>query len=140
MEGFEKICPNCKKNKCYGDFYKDKSKVDGKSSWCKECLIKKNGPTYKLKMRQNSLKKNYNITLEDYDRMLDEQQGLCAMCGRPETTSNQYSIKRLSVDHNHKTGKVRALLCSTCNVKLGVVEDEDFMKKVQKYLKGYDHS
>ncbi len=69
-----------------------------------------------LCQRKCKLKKNFGITLEDYDRMFAEQKGLCKICGGD--TPN----KRLAIDHDHKTGKVRGLLCLRCNTKLGWYE------------------
>ena len=70
----------------------------------------------------------YGITAEQYNKMLAEQNGVCAICGRPPKT------KRLHVDHDHKTGKIRALLCMMCNTKLGIIEHPkkiylDYIKK-----------
>ncbi len=75
----------------------------------------------KLDSRVNyKLKKHYGISLEDYNRMLSDQKGLCAICGCPETTSTK---KRLAVDHDHKTGKIRSLLCRACNVSVGLLKE-----------------
>ena len=76
-----------------------------------------------LSQRNKQLKKRYNITLEDYDQMFAEQNGVCAICKLPETSENQYGIKRLSVDHDHQTGRVRGLLCYNCNHMLGFAKD-----------------
>jgi hypothetical protein len=63
------------------------------------------------KTRNQYLLRRYGITEEDYDKLFHKQQGLCAVCGRP---ASSFSI-RLSVDHDHKTGHVRGLLCKYCN-------------------------
>ena len=60
------------------------------------------------------LKHRYGITVADYEEMYAGQNGCCAMCNR--------TFERLCVDHNHETGKVRALLCVGCNRLLGIVE------------------
>ena len=70
-------------------------------------------------MRADSLKRNYNITLEEYDRLLDEQDGVCAICGGINSNG-----RRLSVDHDHDTGKIRGLLCGNCNVGIGHLQDD----------------
>jgi len=62
--------------------------------------------------------------------MLDEQQGCCAICGKHYSECE----KLLHVDHNHKTGKVRKLLCYTCNIRLAVIENVEFVIKARKYL------
>jgi hypothetical protein len=64
------------------------------------------------------LKKHYGITIDIYNQMFEDQKGYCAMCG-----THQSEFKRkLSVDHNHTTGKIRGLLCTGCNISLGVYE------------------
>jgi hypothetical protein len=63
--------------------------------------------------------KGYGLTPGDYDRMLAEQDGACAICTRPEPNG-----KALHVDHCHATGQVRALLCGQCNRALGQMQDD----------------
>jgi len=70
-----------------------------------------------LQVRRSTLMKKYGITLEDYDRMMKIQGGLCAICNK--TNPNGF---RLAVDHDHETGQVRGLLCQECNGKLGWFE------------------
>lgn len=60
----------------------------------------------------------YGITPDDYDRMHEAQGGRCALCRNSEAN------RRLAVDHDHKTGKVRALLCARCNTALGNLRDD----------------
>ena len=69
--------------------------------------------------RRADLKKNYGITPEDYDEMLEAQSGVCAICEQ-----NCGSGRRLAVDHNHATGAVRGLLCTKCNTSLGNANDD----------------
>lgn len=69
--------------------------------------------------RNSNLQRNYGITLEDYDDMLLDQKGVCAICG----TDDPKGKGRFHVDHCHTTGKVRGLLCHHCNVGLGHFED-----------------
>jgi hypothetical protein len=73
----------------------------------------------KRNIRLRYLKRRYGITIEQYDTMVEKQGGLCAICGKPPNGR----WKRLAVDHCHKTGKVRGLLCHACNVLLGHAED-----------------
>ena len=79
------------------------------------------------------LKYEYGFTLDDYNKMFNEQEGKCAICQR-----HQNELTRtLCVDHNHKTNKVRALLCLTCNTDVSVVENrlEEMMKYLNKHRK-----
>ena len=66
--------------------------------------------------------------------MYNKQHGMCWIC-RIHQRKLTY---RLFVDHNHETGKVRALLCSRCNTGLGYLEDEDFMIKAKEYLEKFN--
>lgn len=63
----------------------------------------------------------YNITLEDYDTLFQLQGGVCAICGKPETSAK---VSNLAVDHNHINGSIRGLLCNKCNRGLGYFEDD----------------
>ena len=65
-----------------------------------------------------NLMKSFNISLDEYNTLFDSQKGCCAICGR-----HQVELKRkLAVDHCHTTGKIRSLLCVTCNTHLGIYE------------------
>lgn len=76
-------------------------------------------------------------TVEQIREELGQRQGnVCAICGKPETVKRKGTTKRLSIDHNHKTGEIRGLLCSRCNMKLGVLENVEFVEKANLYLKG----
>lgn len=88
------------------------------------------------KGRDFYLKRYHKITLKQYTEMLLDQKGVCKICGLPETNPNgRGGIKPLSVDHNHATGKIRGLLCSKCNVMLGVALDNpDILIAGIKYL------
>lgn len=77
-----------------------------------------------LKNTKKSIPKNkykkYGMTLEDYDKMFVAQNGQCAICQK-----HQSELKHtLVVDHNHKTGKIRGLLCNRCNTLLGHIEHD----------------
>lgn len=75
--------------------------------------------------------KQYGITLAEYDGMLSAQGGVCAVCRGPQVTSRRF----LDVDHCHVTGRVRALLCGTCNSALGAVRDDPaLLEQLAAYL------
>jgi len=82
-------------------------------------------------VRDHYLRKNYGISISDYDALFVKQNGLCELCGLAEKDT-----KLLSVDHCHTTGKVRSLLCSSCNGGLGLFDDdESLLQKAIAYLK-----
>lgn len=74
--------------------------------------------------RHYGLKRYYGMTGEQYGQMLADQCGLCAICKRPETAMANGKPKVMHVDHCHKTGVVRALLCNNCNPMLGHAKDD----------------
>lgn len=75
-------------------------------------------------VRNANLKRCYGITLDDYDIMLVNQDGVCAICKGSETARYKDGrIKNLAVDHCHKTGRIRQLLCSNCNQVLASAKD-----------------
>ncbi len=84
---------------------------------------------------ERNLQRKYGITIDDYNRMLTEQDGKCGICGREETRIANGKGTRLSVDHCHQTNKVRGLLCFACNSTLGKYDDKiDFLKAMINYL------
>lgn len=78
------------------------------------------------------LKTAYGLTLEKWNQLLDEQNGGCAICGRIDSGK-----RKLSVDHDHKTGKVRGLLCQMCNsnVIVAVEHYSHLFDKAKEYLR-----
>lgn len=73
--------------------------------------------------------KRFGLTPEQYDAMLAEQGGVCAICQRPDAD------RRLAVDHDHATGRVRGLLCKSCNKALGAFRDStDLLLRAVEYL------
>lgn len=84
--------------------------------------------------REKHLKRKYGITSADYDRMLADQSGGCALCGvKPEALKAGRFREFLHVDHDHDTGKVRALLCPDCNLMIGR-RDLAWFRRVVTYL------
>ena len=119
-----KRCPRCKKEKPREDFHKNASRPNGLQTWCKEC---QKGRDH----RTNNLKKRYNMTPDDWDRMLAEQGGGCGICGTTEPGGRGNTFH---VDHDHATGKVRGLLCFKCNTDLNKLEG-GFFEKATAYLR-----
>ena len=73
--------------------------------------------------KRHELKAKYGITLEQYNQMLGDQNGVCAICKKPETKRLAGKTQTLAVDHCHKTGNIRGLLCSKCNLGIGNLMD-----------------
>ena len=89
----------------------------------------------KDKIRENKLKTKYNLTLDKYNKMLSDQKNCCKGCGEHESNFT----KGLFVDHNHKTNKVRSLLCTNCNTIIGLAnEDTAKLDKLIEYIKEHN--
>lgn len=108
-----KVCSKCKMPKDPECFFRHAGTKDGLHSSCKPC--NKGHPDTRRKHTLSQV----GLTIEDYDGWLAAQGGVCAICKQPEPHTN----KRLSVDHDHRTGKARGLLCSFCNPGLGMFRD-----------------
>lgn len=81
------------------------------------------------------LRSKFGISGEDYNLLLASQNGVCAICGQPETAKRNGVVKFLAVDHNHKTGKIRGLLCQKCNTMVGHSDDNaERLKDAAAYL------
>jgi len=89
----------------------------------------KNKIVLTYKKRDYYLFNKYKITVQDYENMFKAQEGKCAICKKHQNEFNYL----LHVDHDHKTGKIRDLLCSICNTRLGYYEKSD-IDKLKEYL------
>lgn len=132
-----KTCKNCLEEKNLKAFCTKKSSADGLSGKCRDCAIsyarqyRKDSPektraTYKKRykrIRESALRRKYDISLEDYESMLKDQDGKCGICGTM-TPSNRKAVKHMYIDHCHTTGQVRGLLCSKCNSSIGLLNDD----------------
>ena len=99
-----KICPRCKTLKQVSDYSTSSSTSDGLLCWCRDC------------MRWSRIKRVYGITKEQFEKMLHEQKGVCAICQQPD-------VDGLNVDHCHDAKHTRGLLCNNCNLALGYLKD-----------------
>lgn len=77
--------------------------------------------------RAAHLRRTYGMTEAQYDAMLAEQGGACAVCGATKPSGPSLHFGRWCIDHDHATGRVRGLLCNTCNLALGAVKDSPEM-------------
>jgi hypothetical protein len=133
-------CTLCKETKQTSEFSpRPKTRYrTGFNSWCKECCSKRTmehyrrgdnrlkkiryeverqrSPDQKRLKRSRHLRKNFGMTIEEFDQMLEKQGGRCAIC-------NETWERTMHVDHCHKTGRIRGLLCSTCNTGIGMLKD-----------------
>ena len=150
----------CKTNKSLSEFYEDARRKDGYWPSCKPCTlasrarsnkrVKERDPDgWRKRQRayQNAYKarhpervkayyhkrnvvKKFGLTPEQYSALLSAQGGVCVICGTPPTEK-----RRLAVDHDHATGKVRGLLCGRCNLTIGALEeDTKLLDRAKAYL------
>lgn len=96
--------------------------------------MEKNPEKFKAIIFKNMLKQ-YGITESDFNKIVLNQNGVCSVCGKSPGASKKNQT-RLSIDHDHKTGKMRGLLCHKCNVGLGHFNDNpDLLIAALAYLK-----
>lgn len=151
-----KICTRCKQNKEISEFSKDALAKDGYRYGCKVCLRKArkiptreqkdienlrdkerraNNPEFAEKRWNKDLEKKYGITSVQYDQMLEQQDHRCAICKSLDSGGNLGM--KWPIDHCHKTGLVRGLLCTPCNIGLGKFSDNrGLIRQAIIYLKG----
>lgn len=117
-----KTCTRCKEEKSPVEFATRNARPIGKSAWCKACLKKwrqayreKNPKKFKDYEFVRGLRRFYGMTVQQYNKMLLDQENCCACCGKH---GSQFK-RRLHVDHDHETGQIRALLCTECNPGMG---------------------
>lgn len=135
-----KKCTKCGVQKPLSEFYRTKLKKDGFQSGCKICSDLSNKKTkekdpqkYAEMRRKHKLKKEYNLTLENFNVLKIQQKGCCAIC-----KSKLKDGQGTHVDHCHKTGIVRGLLCNSCNRGIGYLQDSlEILKSAQAYLEKY---
>lgn len=155
----EKFCNACKTTKCLEeDFGKDSWAPSGYTDYCRECrnsrarrYAAKTGlyktrnaklaeykigyykrPEVVARMRDQWFRKQYGISLKEYDALLKKQGRKCAVCS---AKSGETRIKRLAVDHCHETNVVRGLLCQRCNRAIGLLgDDRAILEKAIVYL------
>jgi hypothetical protein len=121
-EARTKRCTICKRVKPFEGFHRRPNRKLGYDAACRECRSaaarsRNADPGRKARNRDVKLQLRFGITSEDFDEMLRRQGGLCAICRRPSEST-------LHVDHCHKSGDVRKLLCRDCNAMLGHARDD----------------
>ena len=137
-----RTCKICNEAKPLTEFYQTVRNGEpyGYHGKCKSCYIKKQQKNYDpIKKRDENLKRLYGIGLNEYNNLLDNQNGKCAICGTTEPGGRKSgrggAVDVFYVDHDHKTEKVRGLLCNVCNRTMGYVgENSGVLEEMIKYL------
>lgn len=112
------------------------SDEEGKSKNPHAIYMRKKRKLNPEQFKSYDLKRQYGITLDQYNEMLEKQGGVCAMCGRPEKSMIKGKVINLAVDHCHETGRVRGLLCSNCNIGIGNLRhDVELLQKAIEYVR-----
>ena len=129
-------CTRCGEEKPENGFYRTKRRKNGRAIWCKKCQnqyqTERRKRVPRSYFRNQRLKCEYGITSEDYTGMLSKQGGGCAICGRSGDRGDE---GYLNVDHSHRTGTVRGLLCTGCNQAVGQMRDDPgLLRRAAVYL------
>jgi len=138
-DGYRSDCKSCFAARSAARYREDPEKVKARvKQWQQDNADRLNAyqrarradPAVKQRERAGHLKRKFGITQEQYEQMLAEQRGGCAICGDPPEEG-----KALHVDHDHDSGAVRALLCVRCNNGLGQFkEDLNLLDRARRYL------
>lgn len=121
MEASTRVCRKCEQSLPLMDFYKNKRGRDGLHSICKRC--------HKAYMRNRHTTTTFGVSTEQYNELLAKQQNRCAIC------VEENGAPLLAIDHNHKTGEIRGLLCADCNAGLGRFHDNTlYLERAMDYL------
>lgn len=119
----EKRCPWCKQVKPIKEFGLNSQRRDGHTTYCRDCDNTRAKLTGTKSQRPP-------LSREQYARMVQEQDGKCAICGTVPT-----ELHGLGIDHDHQTGQIRDLLCHNCNVSFGLLkEDPEIIKSMLAYI------
>lgn len=141
MEDVKK-CSRCKEIKPRSEYWKRADRPIGITGKCKACYREthreskaRKPATYKLYARRSHLRKQYKITIAEYNRLFHSQGGKCFGCEK-----YQHELKRaLDVDHCHETKVIRGLLCSNCNRAIGFAKhSQTILKRLVAYLDRLD--
>ncbi len=134
-------CSTCKKTKDMEEFTNSELKsLNPRCSICRRIQSHKYEET-------NSISRKFKLTRIEYNKLWENQKGLCAICSLPETMVDKGKVRNLAADHCHKiqleTGetKIRGLLCTHCNNGLGRFKDSStLLKKAAKYLDDFNEN
>jgi hypothetical protein len=122
-----KRCPGCGRDDV--EFGPNRRQHDGLQPYCRTCQREKANAWRKANPKRRNahrIKSMYGLTQADFDAMLHAQQGRCGICDT--------ELVSLRIDHDHKTGAVRELLCHRCNIGLASLEDHDWVRRAMLYL------
>lgn len=121
----------------YRKKWPEKVREQNRKSWQRRRDVHRNNPEFMKKLvtasRKSHLRIAYNMTPDEYSRLLDFQGGQCAICNTDKAGGR---FGQFQVDHDHKTGDIRGLLCYQCNIGLGKFKDSrDLLLAAIEYLK-----
>ena len=132
-----KACLRCGVVKPLGNFFHNSWRPDGLTAYCKPCVSKVSrewGRRHPEKLRAYTLKRKYGLSIEGFLELVEQQGGRCAVCVRKFA-----HVKDGHVDHDHRSGKVRGVLCGSCNRGLGLFGDNRFvLTEAAAYLENFE--
>ena len=133
--GGRSTCRRCNETKPEEEFYwqADKGRRANECIQCRAEVEKAQHAAEPLRRREKVIRSKYGLTLADYDALLGSQGGGCAICGRTEEPGQPG--RPLPVDHDHKTGRIRGILCGLCNKAIGqMLDNPELLRRAARYL------
>lgn len=138
-----KVCSQCGEEKPLSDYYlrEGRPRASCKPCWCAQSREHQKANPERARERQRTsrakqerwvrtLRERWRLTPEDYEQMLADQDGVCAICGKEQ------GAIRFHIDHDHSSGLIRQLLCGLCNRMLGQgLDDPDILQAGAEYLR-----
>ena len=150
-DGTWKRCTRCKEVRPASEFGRSSAATaTGLTPQCLQCrreLVRdwrernpRKRQAYRQLVKTKERAQAHGLTEAQYRQLLDSQGGVCAICGQPERRTRKSTGVRLSlaVDHCHKTGRIRGLLCGDCNYALGILDDDiERLESAVEYLRAH---
>lgn len=159
-DGYGNMCSDCRNTRRRTQYQQEKEKIRAQqAAWYRRNKTKvaidnqiyREDPTHKARMRQQQAEwrrthkehirlqerrrrlERYGLTPDGFDQLLAAQNGMCAICN-----TTRLGSRNLCIDHNHKTGKIRGLLCVACNMAIGYMKDNPArLKAAADYLSSH---
>jgi hypothetical protein len=137
-EIISKFCPTCRQTKGVSGFNRRTKSPDGLQYECRDCKAEYwNRPKTKIRRSALHLQRSYGLTIEQREKIIQDQEYKCPICGAAEVKHTDHDHKCCPIGGKSCGKCVRGILCHACNIKLGVLEQTEWVAKARIYLAKY---